>query len=130
MERAMPDTLYNTKWFQKKAAECLQYLKAARQDPVVGPAWERARAAFARVLAQGARKPFPLSSPESEALWAETAHDRAILQECNDALFALIRERAPYLERLSGPWLWEYVVICIYGELGVEKPHGWGQRID
>src|SRR5438034_358076 len=72
---------------------------------------------------------FPLSGSEAEALCAETAHDRAILQECNDTLFALIRERAPHLERLFGPKLWEYIHICIAGELGVEKPPEWGQEI-
>ncbi len=117
----------NTPWFQKRAAARLQDLKAARKDPVIGPAWDAARWALARTLAHGAGKPFPLSQEDSEALWAESAHDRAIHQDYLHQLLALSRQHAPHLDREFGAQLGEFIGICHFAELGLDQPTELGK---
>jgi hypothetical protein len=118
----------HTAWSQKRADAAIQGLKNAREDPRIGPAWAAAREAYARTLAHGVGKHYPLSPEDSEALQAEITHDFAVYQTRRRNLLTLISEYAPELEQEYGPRLWEFVVICHHAELGLEKPQELGQH--
>jgi hypothetical protein len=117
----------HTEWSQKRADAAIQGLKNAREDPRIGPAWAAAREAYARVLAHGVGKHYPLSQEDAEALLAERSHDLAVYRTRRRDLLMLISEYAPQLEQEYGPKLGEFVHICHHGELGLEKPQELGQ---